>query len=113
MMWRRGLLRLAGDDPERGTALAGNRRDPSQRGNLFRDVQCRIAVARFLGQEENDVVHSVAGACNTVDRYRSKEIGEWGAPNAMSLTDKEILQRLCEGEIAADQGDHGWARRGR
>src|SRR5215813_8024430 len=92
---RSGMLRLASEDPERGIVLDSNRRDPRQRGNLPGDVQRRIAIARLLGQEENDVVRSLADARSAIGPRRGKEIAELCAHNVMALIDKAILQRLC------------------
>jgi hypothetical protein len=110
MMRRSSLLCFAREDPERGITLDGNRRDPSERANLLCDVQRRVASGRFFGQEENDFGRSLAAACSTIVFFRDTEIGELRARDAMALIDKGTLQRLCEDEIAADQGDH--ARRG-
>src|SRR5205823_8326260 len=106
MTRRRGLLCFARKDPQRGLTLGGNRRDPGQRANLLRDVQRRVGIARFFGQEEDDFFRSFAAARSTIDIYRGTEIGELCARDAMALIDKGIMQYLCEGEIAADQGDH-------
>ena len=106
MMRRSGLLCFAREDPERGITLDGNRRDPGQRANLLCDVQRRVASGRFFGQEENVFGRSLVAGCSTIAFFRDTEIGELRARNAMALIDKGAVQRLCEGEIAADQGDH-------
>ena len=57
MLWcaRRGLLRVAGDDPEHGMALGGACRDPGQCGDLLRYLLDQVAVARFFGEEKNNL----------------------------------------------------------
>jgi hypothetical protein len=79
-------------------------------GDLLGDVQSSIVIAGFLGQEQNDFIHSCATAGSTIGFCLGKEVRGLYPPNVTPRAGDAILQDLCESNVAADESEHG--RRG-